>query len=57
MPWNDRAYLICLNFALIKKEIDCLKKIFNETNDYPKWVITQVLNEVEEKRKTCILLS
>ena len=40
----DRAYLICSNIALGKKEIDHLKKVFHEKNDYPKWV----LNEVEE---------
>ena len=51
----DRAYLICSNIALGKKEIDHLKKVFHEKNDYPKWVINQVLNEAEEKRKTSVI--
>ena len=46
----DRAYLICSSVALRKKEIDHLKKVFHEKNDYPKWV----LNEVEEKHKTSL---
>ena len=32
----DRAYLICLSIARRKKEIDNLKKVFHEKNDYPK---------------------
>ena len=50
----DHAYLICSSIALRKKEIDHLKNVFHEKNDYPKWVINQVLNEVEEKRKTSV---
>ena len=50
----ERAYLICSSIALSKKEIDHLKKVFHEKNDYPKWVIHQVLNEVEEKHKTSV---
>ena len=50
----DRAYLIYSSIALRKKEIDHLKKVFHEKNDYHKWVINQVLNEVEEKHKTSL---
>ena len=50
----DRAYLICSSIAFWKKEIDHLKKVFHEKNDYRKWVINQVLNEVEEKHKTSV---
>ena len=50
----DRAYLICSNIALTKKEIDHLEKVFHEKNDYPKWVTNQVLNVVEEKHKTSV---
>ena len=35
----DRAYLICSNTALRKKEINNLKKVFHEKNDCLKWVI------------------
>ena len=50
----DRAYFICSNIALRKKEIDHLKKVFHEKNDYPNWVINQLLNEVEENHKTSV---
>ena len=50
----DRAYLICLSLALRKKQIDPLKKVLHEKNDYLNWVINQVLNEVEEKHKTSV---
>ena len=51
---EDRAHLICSNFALRKKENDHLKKVFHEKNDYPKWVINHILNEIEEKHKTSV---
>ena len=40
--------------ALRKKQIDPLKKVLHEKNDYLNWVINQVLNEVEEKHKTSV---
>ena len=49
---GDRAYLICSNIYFKKKEIDRLKKVFDEGNDYPKRVIFHVLNEIKEKYKT-----
>ena len=49
-----RGYLIYSSIAISKKEIDHLKKVFDEKNDYPKWIINQVLNEVEEKLKTSV---
>ena len=54
MTLADDAYLLCSSIALRKKEIAHLKKEFDEKNDYPKWVINQVLNEVEEKHKTSV---
>ena len=57
MTLVDRAYQILPNITLRKKEIDHLKKVFHEKNDYPKWVINQVLNEVEEKHKTNVNVS
>ena len=33
------------------KEIDHLKKVFHDKNDYPKCAINQILNEVEENTK------
>ena len=50
----DRPYFIYSNIALTKKEIDHLKKLFHGMNDYRKWVLNQLLNEVEEKHKTSV---
>ena len=50
----DRTYVICSNITLRKKEMDHLKKFFHEKDDCSKWVINQVLNEVEEKHKTSV---
>ena len=50
----DCAFLICSSIAIRKKEIDHLKKVFHEMNDFPKWAINQVLNKVEEKHKTSV---
>ena len=52
----DRAYLICSNVALRKKEINYLKKVFHEKNNYLKLVINQFLNEIEEKQKSGVYL-
>ena len=52
----DRAYLICSNVALRKKERNYLKKVFHEKNNYLKLVINQFLNEIEEKQKSGVYL-
>ena len=44
--------ITCSNFALRKKEIDNLKRVFPLKNDCFKGVIDKVLNEVKEKHKT-----
>ena len=45
----DRAYLICSSPELRKQEIQYLKQVLHEKNDYPKWVINQVVEQVEAK--------
>ena len=50
----DTTNLICLNFSIRKKEIDHLKKLFHEKNDYLKCAINQILNEADEKYKTSV---
>ena len=50
---NNRSYLLDLLFPeLWKQEIQHLKQIFHEKNDYPKWVINQVAEQVEAKHRT-----
>ena len=48
----DRAYLICSSPELQKQEFQHLKQVFHEKNDYPKWVINQVVEQVEAKHRT-----
>ena len=43
-----------LKCSLRKTEFDRLKKVFDEKNDDPNWVIKQVLNEVKKKYKTSV---
>ena len=47
-----RAYFICSSPELRKQEIQHLKQVFREKNDYPKWVINQVVEQVEAKHRT-----
>ena len=48
----NRAYLICSSRELRKQEIQHLKQVFHKKNDYPKWVINQVVEQVEAKQRT-----
>ena len=48
----DCVYLICSSPELWKQEIQHLKQAFHEKNDYPKWVINQVVEQVEGKHRT-----
>ena len=50
----DRAYLVCSSPELRKQEIQHLKQVLHEKNDYPKWVINQVVEQVEAKLRTVI---
>ena len=50
----DRAYLVCSSPELWKKEIQHLKQVFHEKNDYPKWIINQVVGKVEARHGTVI---
>ena len=38
----------------LQRKKSIIKKVFYKKNDYPKWVINQVLNEVEEKHKISV---
>ena len=37
----DCVYFICFSPELQKQEIEHLKQVFREKNDYPKWVLNQ----------------
>ena len=48
----DRAYLIYSSPEFWKQEIQYLKQVFHKKNDYPKWVINQVVEQVEAIHQT-----
>ena len=47
---NNRAYTVCSNEALLKKELQHIENVFKNKNGYPTWVIKQILKEVKENR-------
>ena len=46
-----RAYNICSTEYLLKKELLHLEKIFISKNNYPRWVIKQILTQVEKQQE------
>ena len=44
--------MICPSPELRKQEIQHLKQVFHDKNDYPKSVINQVVEQVEAKHRT-----
>ena len=44
--------MTCSSTELRKQEIQHLKQVFHEKNDYPIWVISQVVEHVEAKHRT-----
>ena len=48
----DRAYLICSSPELWKQDIQHLKQVYHEKNDYPKCVTSQVVEQAESKHQT-----
>ena len=47
----ERATLICSIEELLKEELEHLEKVFREKNNFPKWVIRNVMNEVKNKHQ------
>ena len=46
---TDGTYLICSSPEHWKQEIQHLKQVFHEKNDYQKWAINWVVEEVQAK--------
>ena len=42
-----RAYLICSTPHYLQEELDHMAYVFEKFNNYPKWVIKQLLEEVK----------
>ena len=47
----QRAHLIYLTEDLFKTELNHIQKVFLEINDFPLWVIIQILAEEDQKNK------
>ena len=45
-----RAYLINSTTEYLKQELDHLSKVFKERNNYPDWIIRQVMTEIKNER-------
>ena len=43
------AYVICSTTNLLQKELDHISFVFQKYNNFPKWVIDQVLHQEKEK--------
>ena len=43
----EHAYIVCSTNDFLKKEVKYLVKVFHETNDYPRYVIKQILKQVK----------
>ena len=43
-----RAHINCATKKHLKKELNHIRKTFNEINNYPYWVITKVFKETKE---------
>ena len=44
------AYLICSNQSLLQKELKHLKNTFHKKNDYPRWMINQVVETASTQK-------
>ena len=44
-----RAYTICSNDKLLKKELDHLEKCFTKVNGYPKWLLKQTFESFSKE--------
>ena len=45
----ERAYVICSTPNSRRKDINHLKYVFRHYNNYPMWVINQIIKQVEHK--------
>ena len=44
-----RAYVICSTDQLLERELKYLEKVFHEKNNYPKYVVKQILDKAFEE--------
>ena len=47
----ERAYIVCSTEDFLDKELKYLEKVFHENNNYPKYVIKQILQQSYDEHK------
>ena len=45
----ERAYVICSTDQLLERELKYLEKVFHEKNNYPEYVVKQILDKAFEE--------
>ena len=51
----ERAFVICSTDQLLERELKYLEKVFHEKNNYPKYVVKQILDKAFENTVTKML--
>ena len=46
----ERAYVICSTDQLLERELKYLEKVFHEKNNYPKYIVKQILDKAFEQK-------
>ena len=46
----ERAYIMCSTNELLQMELKYLEKVFHDTNNYPQYIIEQILKQVQNKQ-------
>ena len=46
----ERAYIVCSTNGLLPKELKYFVNVFRETNNYPHYVIQQILKQVQDEQ-------
>ena len=45
----ERVFIVFSTNELLQKELKYLDKVFHETNNYPQYVIKQILKQVQDE--------
>ena len=48
---TKRAYDVCSNQELLQKELNYIEKVFRANNNYPNWVIKNVLQQAKQQQQ------
>ena len=48
---TKRAYDVCSNQELLRKELNYIEKVFRVNNSFPNWVIKKVLQQAKQQQQ------